>query len=170
MYGFKLRYVKKSVLLLAALIALILAWSDLSHAFFTLITACAAVVGFIGWSARNAWTQTSEDVSRSARVATRPRRERKSRAQARSRRAQELHPEETVEVRGRHLVTGLPTAVELHSEFWLAVLTGPDGARPSSAAGIADNAIIDFSPAAHNSDSPGTRGRATSRRARVLQE
>ena len=96
MYGFKLRYVKKSVLLLAALIALILAWSDLSHAFFTLITICAAVIGIIGWCARNAWTQTREDDSRSAQVATRPRRERKSRAQARARRAEELHPEETV--------------------------------------------------------------------------
>jgi rod shape-determining protein MreB len=27
-----------------------------------------------------------------------------------------LHPEETFEVRGRHLITGLPTAVELRSE------------------------------------------------------
>jgi rod shape-determining protein MreB len=27
-----------------------------------------------------------------------------------------LSPEETIEVRGRHLITGLPTAVELHSE------------------------------------------------------
>ena len=27
-----------------------------------------------------------------------------------------LHPEETIEVRGRHLVSGLPTAIQLHSE------------------------------------------------------
>jgi rod shape-determining protein MreB len=27
-----------------------------------------------------------------------------------------LHPEESIDVRGRHLITGLPTAVELHSE------------------------------------------------------
>ena len=27
-----------------------------------------------------------------------------------------LHPEETIDVRGRHLITGLPTAVELRSE------------------------------------------------------
>ena len=96
MYGFKLRYVKKSVLLLAALIALIFAWSDLSHAFFTLITMCAAVLVISSWLARNVWTQTREDDSRSAQVATRPRRERKSRAQARARRAEELHPEATV--------------------------------------------------------------------------
>src|ERR1700755_2477009 len=96
MYGFKLRYVKKSVPLLAALIALVLAWSDLSHAFFVLITACAAVLVMSLWLARNAWAQTSADDSRSARVAARPRRGRKSMAQARVRRAQELHPEETV--------------------------------------------------------------------------
>jgi probable Rubsico expression protein CbbX len=96
MYGLKLRYVKKSVLLLAALIALILAWSDLSHAFFVLITMCAAVLVIGGWLARNAWTQTREDNSRSAQVATRPRRERKSRTRARARRAEELHPEATV--------------------------------------------------------------------------
>jgi apolipoprotein N-acyltransferase len=96
MYGFKLRYVKKSVLLLAALIALILAWSDLSRAFFILITTFAAVLGISGWLARNAWTQTREDDSRSAQVATRPRRERKSRARARARHAEELHPEATV--------------------------------------------------------------------------
>ena len=104
MYGFKLSYVKKSVLLLAALIALILAWSDLSRAFFIIITACAAVAGFTGWLARNALAQTRGDDSRSARVATRPRlertsrprRERTSRTRARAQRAEELHPEETV--------------------------------------------------------------------------
>src|SRR5579885_1686765 len=36
-----------------------------------------------------------------------------------------LHPEETVEVRGRHLVTGLPTAVELHSEEVRAAIMAP---------------------------------------------
>jgi len=97
MYGFKLRYVKKSVLLLAALIALILAWSDLSHAFFTLITVFAAILVGGGWLARNAMAQTRGDDSRSARVATRPRRERTtSTRRARARRVEELHPEETV--------------------------------------------------------------------------
>ena len=94
MYGFKLRYAKRSVLLLAALIALILGWSDLSHAFFIIITSCAAVIAIIGWFASNALTQTREDDSRSARVAAKPRREQKSRARAR--RAEELHPEATV--------------------------------------------------------------------------
>ena len=36
-----------------------------------------------------------------------------------------LHPEEVVEVRGRHLVTGLPTAVELHSEEVRAAIRSP---------------------------------------------
>jgi AAA+ superfamily predicted ATPase len=60
------------------------------------MTACAAALVMSLWLARNAWAQTNADDCRSARVATRPRRERKSGAQARVRRAQELHPEETV--------------------------------------------------------------------------
>jgi rod shape-determining protein MreB len=36
-----------------------------------------------------------------------------------------LQPEETFEVRGRHLVTGLPTAVELRSEEIRAAIAGP---------------------------------------------
>jgi rod shape-determining protein MreB len=36
-----------------------------------------------------------------------------------------LYPEETVAVRGRHLVTGLPTAVELHSEEARAAIMAP---------------------------------------------
>ena len=36
-----------------------------------------------------------------------------------------LHPEETIEVRGRHLVTGLPTAIQLHSEEVRSAISGP---------------------------------------------
>ena len=36
-----------------------------------------------------------------------------------------LHPEETYEVRGRHLVTGLPTAVQLHSEEVREAIAAP---------------------------------------------
>ncbi|MBV8990881.1 MAG: rod shape-determining protein [Solirubrobacterales bacterium] len=36
-----------------------------------------------------------------------------------------LQPEKTVEVRGRHLLTGLPTAVELHSEEVRAAIATP---------------------------------------------
>ncbi len=36
-----------------------------------------------------------------------------------------LRPEETTEVRGRHLITGLPTAVTLHSEEVRAAISAP---------------------------------------------
>ena len=41
-----------------------------------------------------------------------------------------LHPEETIEVRGRHLVTGLPTAVELRSEEVRAAIMAPAAGDP----------------------------------------
>jgi rod shape-determining protein MreB len=36
-----------------------------------------------------------------------------------------LHPEESIEVRGRHLITGLPTAVELRTEEIRAAISAP---------------------------------------------
>jgi rod shape-determining protein MreB and related proteins len=36
-----------------------------------------------------------------------------------------LHPEETIEVRGRHLISGLPTAIQLHSEEVRAAIMSP---------------------------------------------
>ena len=36
-----------------------------------------------------------------------------------------LHPEETIEVRGRHLVSGLPTAIQLHSEEVRQAIAAP---------------------------------------------
>jgi rod shape-determining protein MreB len=36
-----------------------------------------------------------------------------------------VHPEEAIEVRGRHLVSGLPTAIELHSEDVRAAIMAP---------------------------------------------
>jgi rod shape-determining protein MreB len=36
-----------------------------------------------------------------------------------------LYPEETIEVRGRHLITGLPTAIQLHSEEVRAAIMAP---------------------------------------------
>jgi rod shape-determining protein MreB and related proteins len=36
-----------------------------------------------------------------------------------------LHPEETIQVRGRHLITGLPTAIELRSEEVRAAISAP---------------------------------------------
>ena len=43
-----------------------------------------------------------------------------------------LQPEETIEVRGRHLVTGLPTAVELRSEEVRAAITAPAARDPAA--------------------------------------
>jgi rod shape-determining protein MreB and related proteins len=39
--------------------------------------------------------------------------------------AMALHPEETIEVRGRHLLSGLPTAIQLHSEEVRAAIMSP---------------------------------------------
>ena len=98
MYGFKLRYAKKSILLLAILVALILAWYYLSHVFFILVGASAAVLGMSVGITRNAFAQTREDNSRpSQAVVMRQKPDRKSRAGTRARgRAEVLHPEATV--------------------------------------------------------------------------
>ena len=96
MYGFKLRYLKTALLPLVILVAIALAWTYLSHVFFVLIGALAAIAGLSVGLARNAWKQTEEKGSRPSQVAAKPRpRDRKSRAEAR-RRAEELHPEQTV--------------------------------------------------------------------------
>jgi probable Rubsico expression protein CbbX len=98
MYGCKLRYAKKSILLLAILVALILAWYYLSHVFFILVGASAAVLGMSVGITRNAFSQTREDNSRpSQAVVMRQKPDRKSRAGIRaSGRAEVLHPEATV--------------------------------------------------------------------------
>ena len=94
MYGFKLQYLKISMLLLAVLVVIVLAWSYLPHAFFYTFGGMAVVLGGTGVLARNAWSQTSDDNSRPAPASVaRPKRDRKSRA---SRRTEVLHPEATV--------------------------------------------------------------------------
>ena len=98
MYGFKLKYAKTGILLLAVVVATFMAWYYLPHPFFITLAATAAVLGMTAALARNAWSQTGNDNSRpsQARV-VRPKREQKSRAAARaSRRAEVLHPEATV--------------------------------------------------------------------------
>jgi probable Rubsico expression protein CbbX len=98
MYGFKLKYAKKSILLLVVLVVIFLAWTFLPHAFFIMLAAVAAVFGLIASLARNAWSQTSDDSSRPAQAGVvRQKRDRQSRAAARAaRRAEVLHPEATV--------------------------------------------------------------------------
>jgi len=98
MYGFKLKYAKKSILLLAVLVIVIVAWYYLPHSFFIMLATIAAVLGLIAGLARNAWSQTVDDSSRPSQAeVVRPRRDRKSRAAARAgRRAELLDPEATV--------------------------------------------------------------------------
>jgi probable Rubsico expression protein CbbX len=98
MYGFKPQYLKISILLLAVLLVIVLAWSYLPHAFFYTFGGMAVVLSGTGVLARNAWSQTSDDDSRPASASVaRPKRDRKSRAAPRaSRRTEVLHPEATV--------------------------------------------------------------------------
>ena len=94
MYGFKLKYAKRSILLLAVLVIIIVAWYYLPHPFFIMLVATAAVLGMIAGFARNAWSQSSDDRPRPSQAGVvRPKRDRKSRS---SRRVEVLHPEATV--------------------------------------------------------------------------
>jgi probable Rubsico expression protein CbbX len=98
MYGFKLRYVKKSILLLVVLVAIFLAWNYLPRAIFIIAGASAVVLGGIVGLTLNAWSQTDDDNYRpSEAVVMRQKPGGKSRAGARARRRTEvLHPEATV--------------------------------------------------------------------------
>jgi len=109
MYGLKLKYAKSSLLIVASLIAIILAFSYLPHALLAIIGGLAFILGISYAVGRNTWKQTRDIGSRPSRAAgakpagARPQRDerksggRKSRAEARaSRRAEILHPEETV--------------------------------------------------------------------------
>ena len=98
MYGFKLKYATKSILLLAVVIVIFLAWYYLPRPFFIMVAATAAVLGMISAFARNAWSQTiNENSLPSQPGVVRQKRDRKSRAEARARRrAEVLHPEATV--------------------------------------------------------------------------
>jgi probable Rubsico expression protein CbbX len=99
MYGFKLKYLKTSMLLVAALVVFALAWQYLSRALFVVLLGGAGVVGMSAALSRNAWLQTHGDDSRSSPAAARPRRGGKPRAArgARARKQVEvLHPEATV--------------------------------------------------------------------------
>src|SRR5690242_3667578 len=94
MYGFKLKYAKRSILLLAVLVIIIVAWYYLPHPFFIMLAATAAVLGMIAGFARNAWSQSSDDNPRPSQAGVvRQKRDRKSRS---SRRVEVLHPEATV--------------------------------------------------------------------------
>ena len=98
MYGFKLKYLKTSMLLLAALVVLAIAWQYLSRALFVVLLGGAGVVGMSAALSRNAWSQTHEDDSWSSpaagpRPGGKPRAARGARAR---KRVEVLHPEATV--------------------------------------------------------------------------
>ena len=99
MYGFKLKYVKKSILLLVVLVAIFLAWNYLPRPIFIIAGASAVVLGGIVGLTLNAWSQTGDDnYQPSEAVVMRQKPGGKSRAGARGRRRAEvvLHPEATV--------------------------------------------------------------------------
>ena len=111
MYGLKLRYAKSSLLIVASLIAIILAFSYLPHALLVIVGGLGFILAISYALGRNTWKQTRDIGSQAvgARPAgARPQRGerksggrksggRKSRAEARaSRRVEILHPEETV--------------------------------------------------------------------------
>ena len=99
MYGFKLRYVKKAILLLVVLVAIFLAWNYLPRPIFIIAGASAVVLGGIVGLTFNAWSQTGDDnYQPSEAVVMRRKSGGKTRAGARGRRRAEvvLHPEATV--------------------------------------------------------------------------
>ena len=111
MYGLKLRYAKSSLLIVASLIAIILAFSYLPHALLAIVGGLGFILAISYALGRNTWKQTRDIGSQAAGArpaGARPQRGerksggrkpggRKSRAEARaSRRVEILHPEETV--------------------------------------------------------------------------
>jgi len=96
MYGFHVKYLKTSMLLLAALVGLTLAWTYLSHVVFFLVCCAVFVLTMSIALSRNAWTQTRDE---DLRAATMPLRREKKFSVARPRRRrdpEELSPEATV--------------------------------------------------------------------------
>jgi probable Rubsico expression protein CbbX len=100
MYGLKLKYLKSSLLIVASLMAVILAFSYLPHALLAIIGGLVVLLGVSFALGHNAWKQAQGTDSRpSGAVAAKPRwgerktGGRKSRAAAR---AEVLHPDETV--------------------------------------------------------------------------
>jgi probable Rubsico expression protein CbbX len=96
MYGFKVKYLKMALLLLAALVGLSVAYDSLPRAGFVIIFICAAVLVLSVAIFQNAWMQTSAEDSQA--IMTPPRRDRKFSAPAprRRRNPEVLAPETTV--------------------------------------------------------------------------
>src|SRR5215468_5387267 len=60
MHGFRVKYTKSSMLLLAALIDLTFSWVYLSHGLFTVIAACMVAFLVSGAASRNVWAQARQ--------------------------------------------------------------------------------------------------------------
>jgi len=109
MYGFKLKYAKTAIPLLAVLVIIVVAWYYLPRPFFIMLGATAAVLGMIAALARNASSQTKDINYRPSQAGVvRQKRDRKSRAEDRARRrAEVLHPEATVSLSDERQAAGV---------------------------------------------------------------
>ncbi len=107
MYGFKVKYLKTALLLLAALVGLSVAWDSLPRPGFVIIFICAVVLVMSVAIFQNAWTQTSAEDSQAATMP--PRRDRKFPAAVprRRRNAEVLAPETTVSLAEERRAAGI---------------------------------------------------------------
>ena len=69
MYGLKLRYAKSSLLIVASLIAIILAFSYLPHALLAIIGGFVVILGLSYALGHNTWKQTRDIGSRPSQAA-----------------------------------------------------------------------------------------------------
>src|SRR5690349_6294945 len=97
MYGLKEKYLKTTLLLLAALAGLSVGYNSLSHAMVVFLFVCTAVLVMLVEFCRNAFTHASYEDSQTATMLP-PRRDRKFSAPAHRRRRnpEVLAPETTV--------------------------------------------------------------------------
>jgi len=109
MSAFSLKNFKISMVLLAATIALSLAWSYLPHVWFLILVPCAAGSALLGIVGRNTWRQTGLADPPPPRPAPRPQvRGRLSRADARAqRRGEVLQPDATVTLSDERSAAGI---------------------------------------------------------------
>ena len=109
MSAFSLKNFKISMVLVAATIALSLAWSYLPHLWFLIVVLCVAGSALLGMVGRNTWRQTGLADPPPPRPAPRPQvRGRLSRADARAqRRGEVLQPDATVTLSDERSAAGI---------------------------------------------------------------
>src|SRR5690242_2924998 len=96
MYGFNVKYLKTSMLLLAALVGLVLAGTYLPRVLFFLVLCGAFVLTMTVTISRNAFTQTRDEVPRAATMPLRREKKFSIALPRRRRDPEELSPEATV--------------------------------------------------------------------------